>query len=55
MFLIGISTIKQLDKKIVEFFETVWYNKINKTLTSVKQRIKIKKGKSKEDVIAKKS
>lgn len=55
MFLFGISTIKQLDKKIVEFFETVWYNKINQTLTSVKQRFKIKKGKSKEDVITKKS
>ena len=55
MFLFGILTIKHQDKKIVEFFETVWYNKINKTLISVKQRIKIKKGKSKEDVITKKS
>ena len=55
MFVFGILTIKHQDKKIVEFFETVWYNKINKTLISVKKRFKIKKGKSKEDVITKKS
>ena len=55
MFLFGILTIKYQTGKIVEFFETVWYNKINKSLTSVKERFKLKKGKSKEDVITKKS
>jgi hypothetical protein len=55
IFICGISTIKLLSRKTLEFFETVWYNKINKTLTQIKKQSQLKKGKQKKDAITKKS